>query len=208
MARKGGFDAVAPLYDTLSYVVFGNALKRAQLAFLEHLPTTGRALVIGGGTGWILKEVVKRRPGLQVDYVEASEKMLALSRRKVASDNHQVNFIHGTEKSVPSSDYDCIITNFFLDVFSENSLKRVMSLLREKLGSGGMWICTDFRSAGKRNHQFLIWLMHRFFGLFASLEANRLLDFRPFFDKEGMILKEESEFRNGLIFSALYRPNE
>lgn len=207
MGTKDGFDSVAALYDALSYLVFGNALKKAQQTFLESLPTTGKLLIMGGGTGWILQEVVKRRPELQVDYVEASEKMLTLSRPKVADDS-MVHFIHGTESSIPDSVYDCIITNFFLDVFSENSLNQVMSLLRKRLCPGGIWICTDFRTTRRMDHRFLIWLMHRFFKWSVSLEAKRLLDFRPFFAERGMVLNEEVLFKNGLIFSACYSSSE
>lgn len=207
MGRKGGFDGVAPLYDALSYIVFANTLRKAQQTFLESLPTTGRLLIIGGGTGWILQEVVKRRPQLQIDYVEASEKMLVLSMAKVSKDS-TVSFIHGTESSIPESVYDCIITNFFLDVFNEKSLNQVMSLLGKKICAGGIWICTDFRTTRRMDHRFLIWLMHRFFRWFTSLEAKRLLDFRPFFTETGMVLNEEVEFRNGLIFSARYSSSE
>lgn len=207
MSRKGGFDTVASVYDALSYMVFGNDLRKAQQAFIHKLPAEGTVLIIGGGAGWILKEVITRRPQLKIHYVEASAKMLELSKKRV-SDHERVSFIHGTEKSIPTRNYDCIITNFFLDVFSEDDLIQVMLLLRQKLSPEGIWLCTDFRATDRASHKFLIWLMHHFFRLFSSLDAKKLLDFRPCFVKADMRLKEEKTLRRGLIFSAVYCPSE
>lgn len=207
MGSEGKFDNVAGVYDALSYIVFGNSLKKAQQTFLENLPLSGTVLIIGGGTGWILKEVVNRRPNLKVDYVESSQKMLLLSRKSVSNHNH-ISFIHGTEKDIPGNDYDCIITNFFLDVFSPKNLSGVMSTLGKKLSPEAVWLCTDFRNTDRTSHRFLIWLMHRFFRLFTALDARDLLDFRPYFSEMGMVIQEEAEFRNGLIFSAVYKSSE
>lgn len=207
MGSETNFDVIAGVYDTLSAIVFGNSLKKAQKTFLEHLPTSGTVLIIGGGTGWILKEVIDRRPNLKIDYVESSQKMLSLSRKSISDQSH-VRFIHGNEGDIPGNDYDCIITNFFLDVFSPGSLTRVMSVLHKRLSPNAVWLCTDFRTTNRASHRFLIWLMHRFFRIFTALKAKSLLDFRPYFSKMGMVLQEEEEFRNGLIFSAVYRLSE
>lgn len=207
MGKQGGFDSVAYIYEALAYAVFGNDLRKAQRTFLHRLPVEGHILIIGGGAGWILKEVLGRCPELKVDYVEASEKMISLSRHKVP-DHKNVNFIHGTEDSIPMQQYDCIITNFFLDVFAEKSLSGVMHLLKERLATEGLWLCTDFRATNRTSHKFLIWLMHRFFRTVASLESKALLDFKPHFTQVYMELEEETEYRNGLIFSAVYRTTE
>ncbi len=207
MGKKGGFDSIAYIYEALAFVVFGNDLRKAQRTFLHRLPTHGHVLIMGGGAGWILKEVLERCPDLRVDYVEASEKMISLARHKVP-DCYNVSFIHGTEESIPMRQYDCIITNFFLDVFAEKSLLGVMCLLKERLAADGLWLCTDFRVTNRMSHKFLIWLMHRFFRMFASLESKALLDFRPFFVQVHMELEEETEYRNGLIFSAVYHTSE
>ncbi len=207
MKEKGGFDNVAGIYDTLSFLVFGNDLRKAQQSLLDELPAKGVVLIIGGGAGWILGEVLSRRPELVIHYVEASEKMLDLSKTQVRAEAN-VTFIHGTEQEIPGQYYDCIITNFFLDVFAREQLLPAMTLMKEKLKATGVWFCTDFRDSGKHHHRFLIWLMHRFFRLFASLEANRLLDFRSYFADIEMVLSRETIFRKGLIFSSVYRPKE
>lgn len=207
MGSETNFDGIAGVYDTLSAIVFGSSLKKAQVAFLEDLPVKGTVLIIGGGTGWILKQVLVRRPNLNVDYVESSQKMLSLSRKSVSDQSH-IRFIHGTEKDIPGNDYDGIITNFFLDVFSPDNLTGVMSALGDRLSPGAIWLCTDFRTTKRVSHRFLIWLMHRFFRVFTALEANDLLDFRPYFSKAGMSLQQETQFRKGLIFSAIYRLSE
>jgi hypothetical protein len=116
-----------------------------------------------------------------------------------------VKFIHGTEEDIPTGPYDCLITNFFLDVFVADKLPEVMMHLKRQLSEEGQWLCTDFRNTDRVFHQVLIWSMHRFFNLFARLEARRLVDFRHYFSQLGMELFQEQLYRGGLIFSALYR---
>ena len=65
-----GFDRVAWFYDGLALLVFGSAQRAAQRAALRGL-TLGRphVLILGGGTGWVLGEVLRRVPAATVLYL-------------------------------------------------------------------------------------------------------------------------------------------
>ncbi|UOQ74624.1 class I SAM-dependent methyltransferase [Hymenobacter cellulosilyticus] len=114
-----GFDRVAPFYDPLARLVFGNALQRAQQAALAGLPAgRPRVLIIGGGSGWVLGEVLQRRPDSRVLYLEASAMMLAKSRATLLHTTPdraaQVEFRLGTEQDLrPTSRSTCLSPSFF-----------------------------------------------------------------------------------------------
>jgi ubiquinone/menaquinone biosynthesis C-methylase UbiE len=198
------FNYIAPVYDRLAALVFGKSLRQAQSFYLSRIPRGAKVLIIGGGSGWILEQVVLHTTGVTIDYVEASERMLTLSKRRVAPEA-SITFVHGTEESIPGAGYDCIITNFFLDVFPANRLSTVISHLAQRLNAQGVWLCTDFRNTGRLNHRLLLWTMHTFFKLCAGLESGKLSDFRSYFSGQGLTLTEERLLRKGLVFSAVYK---
>ncbi len=202
--KTNNFDQIAPWYDKLARLVFGDQIQSAQTHFLEQLPAKGKLLIIGGGSGWILEEVIRLRPALQIDYVEASVKMLAQCKARVG-DIENVSLIHGTEGEIPKQQYDVIITNFFLDMFQPEKLKDIMHILSAHLRPGGLWFCADFQKTEKWRHQLLIGLMHFFFGVVSRLESRKLLDFHSYFIVLKFELISEEKFHNGMIFSRVYQ---
>ncbi|RZL54089.1 MAG: methyltransferase type 12, partial [Pedobacter sp.] len=71
------YDKIANQYDTLSRLVFFKSQVNAQINQLHNIPKDSSVLIVGGGTGWILEEIVKLHPsGIKIIYVEISAKML------------------------------------------------------------------------------------------------------------------------------------
>jgi len=202
--KTNDFDSIAKWYDRLVNLVFGQAIKNAQTHFLKELPIDGRLLIMGGGTGWILEEIASIRPNLKVEYIEASLKMLSLAK-EASIDELQVKFTYGTEKDIASTEYDVIITNFFLDVFEPNELSLVMHHLKGCLSKNGIWLCSDFQKTNKFRHKILLKAMHVFFGLISKLEAKKLMDFDAEFQQLGLHVEQHRLFYKGMIFSSVYR---
>lgn len=202
--KANNFNFIAPLYDRLAGLVFGGSLRQAQSVYLSQIDTRAKVLILGGGTGWLLEILLAQQPGVEVDYIEASEEMLKSAMKRMA-DQPGVNFIHGTEVDVASDGYGCIVTPFLLDVFEASRLNEVISGLKNALSPEGMWICTDFRNTGIWWHRWLLWLMHRFFKLVSSLESSRLNDIDAALRSAGLEKQSEALFKRGLIFSAVYR---
>ena len=55
MSAPNGFDKIAPFYDSLKRLVFGNALAESQRALLASIKKNGNVLIIGGGPEKYLK---------------------------------------------------------------------------------------------------------------------------------------------------------
>ena len=91
---KGNYYNVAPFYDLLSHLVFGNSISQALLFLVTAIPANSSVLIIGGGTGQILEEISKKYiSGLQITYVEISKKMISLSKKR-STGNNLVVFIN------------------------------------------------------------------------------------------------------------------
>ena len=176
-APPTGFDRVAWCYDALAGLVFGRALRRAQQMALGGLPP-GRphVLVLGGGTGWVLAEVLRRRPGATVLYLEASPRMLARARahlaRTVPQAGAQVEFRHGTEAALgPAEQFDALVTFFVLDCVALPDLPAALARLMAARRPGAPWLLADFRPARRGWRRGLLALMYTFFRISTGLRA-------------------------------------
>ena len=78
-----GFDLIAPYYDSLARLVFGDSIRHCQLEYLDKIPPGAQVLILGGGTGWLLGELMKINPSCRVWYLESSIKMLEMTKGKV-----------------------------------------------------------------------------------------------------------------------------
>ena len=183
-APPTGFDRVAWCYDALAGLVFGRALQRAQRAALAGLPAgTPHVLILGGGTGWVLTEVLRQRPGATLLYLEASPRMLARARAQLAqalpAAGGQVEFRHGTQRALsPGESFDAVITFFVLDCIAQPDMPAALAQLRAAQRPGAPWLLADFRPAQRGWRWVLLRLMYAFFRLTTGLRARDLPDLR------------------------------
>jgi tRNA (cmo5U34)-methyltransferase len=205
-----GFDRVAWCYDALAQVVFGRSLQKAQLAALEGLPPGApQVLILGGGTGWVLTEVLRRRPQAAVLYLEASPKMLARAQARLAAECpkalHQVAFRHGTQTALePAERFDAVITFFVLDCIEQAEMARGLATLRAALRPGAPWLLADFRPAQRGWRWLLLVLMYRFFRLATGLRADALPDLRQALAQLGLVPKSSSAFFAGAVEAVVF----
>jgi tRNA (cmo5U34)-methyltransferase len=178
MARLNTFNRIAPVYDLLTRIVFGSAMKKAQVHFFDQLSHRAKVLIIGGGTGWIARELLNRQPLALITYIDASDKMI-LKAKTLLSAFHTVRFIHGTEHDIPEGQvYDAVITNFYFDLFSDHVLLENISLIGRHLSADGKWLVTDFVDHNKRWQKLMLSMMYTFFQITASLAVSSLPDWR------------------------------
>jgi ubiquinone/menaquinone biosynthesis C-methylase UbiE len=202
--RHNDFNRIASVYDVLVKLVFGGKLKEAQLTFLHAIPENSYVLIIGGGTGWFLEELITRKPSCHVCYVEASERMVRLSKRKISS--QQIEFIVGTEKSLSvDKAFDVVITNFFLDLFSPAHLDEVVGTLRKHLRPDGYWLATDFVQTKKLKHIVLLRVMYLFFKMVSNIDADRLSDWQSVLRAHDILENARQTFNHGFVVSILNR---
>ena len=206
---KNNFDSVAWFYDFLSSIVFGNKLRQSQIILFTNIKDNDRVLILGGGTGWVISELLKVKKVKQIDFIESSEKMLAKAKSLPPLHNDVViNYIHGNEQSIHETEqYDIILAGYFFDIFQQQRLESIILKLRKALKAEGKLLVSDFHldSSSLLKHKALVKIMYLFFNITCRLEINELIDFRNILEHYDFKLQESFSFEKGLILSEVYR---
>jgi len=199
------FNRIASVYDALASVVFGKNLIKAQHHFLQVIPDDATVLIVGGGSGELLQTLLQQRPGCQVVYVDASERMVELARQRVQN-SAQVTFLCGTENvDMPWRAFTVVITNFYLDLFTQQSMQKIITRLRSLLVPGALWLVTDFVTPTKLWQKILLKSMYLFFRITSNIEASRISDWQEMLGNAGLSCQQTKAFYHGMIKSAVFR---
>jgi ubiquinone/menaquinone biosynthesis C-methylase UbiE len=209
------FDAVAPWYRTLEWFAFGDELQRCRTACLKEIATPRRALIVGEGNGRFLCELLWLHPGVQVDCLDASQRMLQLARQCIEDELPDragcVRYVHRDIASwaVPEHHYDLVVTHFVLDCFREAVLAGIVKKLARAATEDANWLLADFcvPRTGVARLRASLWLaaMYSFFRITARIEASELIEPTPFMQREGFALARQHLFQRGMLKSGMWR---
>lgn len=208
-----GFDQAAWFYDALAALVFGSSQQAAQQAALRGLPAGApHVLILGGGTGWVLGEVLRRAPAATVLYLEASPRMLARARARLARTHPQrmgqVEFRHGTQAVLqPTEQFGTIITFFVLDCISSADIGAALAQLRAAQRPGAPWLVADFRPARHGWRHWLLQSMYIFFRFTTGLRAHEMPDLRTALGRLGLAAGHPQLFFGGAIEALIFMEN-
>ena len=211
------FDALAPWYRTLEWIAFGNSLQHCRVACLGEIAAPHRALVVGEGNGRFLCELLRLHPEVEVDCLDASQRMLQLARKRVDRElpgqAERVHFFHQDVTSWAAAEhrYDLLVTHFFLDCFPEPALAGIIKKLARVATDDANWLLADFCVPGKGMARLRPrgWLtaMYMFFRITTRIEASDLIDPTPFMRAKGLALVRQHSFRKGMLKSEMWRRN-
>ena len=202
--RSNDFDKVAPFYDRLARLIFRKSIKKAQMEYLHLIKPASKILILGGGTGWILKEIIDRQPEVEITYVEKSTRMVELA--KTACPNCNIEFVNlAFEEWQTEEKFDFIMCNFFLDVFQSQKLKdQIIPKIKSLIAENGGLLVADFQVNQSIWQKLLLWAMHRFFGLFSNMESQKLINLNELLISNRLKETSASYFFKGMIFSGVY----
>ena len=208
------FDALAPHYRWMEFLLAGEKLHRCRTAFLDEIPAARNILLVGEGHGRCLVECCRRFQGARVVCVDASEQMLAQARQQLTAQTVEptdVEFIRADvlNWSPSAKAFDLIATNFFFDCFREEQLERIICRFAAAAAPGASWLLADFQipSAGLKRirSRLILWAMYAFFRAMTRLPANRLTPPDSFLIREGFVLNRRVEAEWGLLHSDWWR---
>ena len=199
------FDRIAPFYDGLARLVFGNRIRMAQREFLHEIPDGSKVLILGGGTGHVLRELVFSKPACRVWYVETSEAMLNRAKRHAGPGDQRRIFIHGSQDDLPLSvSYDVVIMQFYLDMFTVETMNSVIAKLKTSLHHDSILIVADFVNTTWW-HGAMLRMMYKFFKAIARINASRLNDWNGVLKGQGFSDEATRYYYRGFIKASLYR---
>ncbi|WP_242916619.1 class I SAM-dependent methyltransferase [Pontibacter liquoris] len=202
-----GFHRVASFYDRLARLVYGHHLEQAQLALLPHLPDSARVLVIGGGSGWLLTQLLQTQKHLAILYLDAAPAMLQRAEQRFIQyqqpHHSTVTFRLGTEQALqPEEQFDVVFTPFLLDLFPPKRLQQLMQRLNEALVPGGLWLFADFWPVQQPAlwwQRLLATGMYTFFSVLSGVKARKLPDYQLHFDALALREVFSQAFYGGMV---------
>ena len=209
-----GYDRLARHYDRLAGLVYGGALRRAQTCMLPQLPEGASVLVLGGGSGWFLEQLLQHCHPRRVVYVELSSEMFRLAqeriRQRLPAAFERVEFVLGrAEEADRWGQFDVVITHCLLDMYRQDDLQTLLQRLVPCLRAGGCWYFSDFAQVNAWPMRWvagvLIWVMYRFFRWCCAIPATELPDFAAAFAQAGLLVADERSFFGQMIQARLYR---
>jgi ubiquinone/menaquinone biosynthesis C-methylase UbiE len=203
---------VAFLYDRLARLIYGDALEQAQLSLLPYLPPQGRVLLIGGGSGWLLEQLLRTGRQLDILYIDAAPAMLQRAKQRFAlfrQPHHcTVSFRLGNESALqPQEQFDVINTPFLLDLFPPQRLQQLMATLAAALTPTGRWLFADFwpvQQPAPLWQRFLIRSMYAFFGVVSGVKAAELPDYAFHFRELGFKELYRRSFYSGMVQAKVF----
>ncbi len=199
---RSSYDKLAPFYDRLKKFVFGITIIEAEQVYLQHI-VNKKILIIGGGSGEIL-EVIDHSN--YVWFIDSSAKMIEIAQSRVISE--RITFI---QDEFPlgydmNQKYDIIISNFFLDLFDNRELYKVIKSIKGMIDEHGQLIVTDFRRTHHLWNNFVLWIMHLFFNVVTGLKNKSIKPLDQILVDQGFTRIDIRYFRNEMIFSGIYLP--
>lgn len=147
---KDGYWLVGFQYEFTGKVYSLGRIPRCKTAMLKHLKPGDRVLIAGVGHGTEAVEASRR--GVEVTAVDLSETMLKHFRRRIERENPpgEIRVVHDDIFNVrEAGQYDMVIANFFLNVFSETRVREVADHLGTLVKPGGHFVVGEFVLPGQ-----------------------------------------------------------
>lgn len=203
-----GFDRLAPVYDLLVRAVFGGRLRAWHRTAAARAAAAERVLVVGPGTGAVVVDLLRARPGRRVWCLDVSPGMLAATRRRVEREapgqGSRVRYLEETAARFElGARFDAILAPFVLDCFGGRDVDRVVACLDRHLVAGGRVVVSDFTA----EHPCLVRVMYAFFGVACGLGVRELADLERPFRRRSYRLGEALRSARGLVSCRIwYKP--
>jgi ubiquinone/menaquinone biosynthesis C-methylase UbiE len=206
---KRSYDTIALYYDRLAKLVYGKALIRARSYLVSAIAPNADILIVGGGTGRELEEIASIYPtGINITYIDASAKMISRAAKRNVADNKVTFMASPVEASAIDGTYDIILTPFFFDNFTDESMRKIFARLHAHLRPGGLWLYCDFLDTGIMWQKAVLSIMYLFFRRACGIEARRLPDAAGCFSRHGYSIGGQQFFLHNFITAVIYKKEE
>jgi demethylmenaquinone methyltransferase/2-methoxy-6-polyprenyl-1,4-benzoquinol methylase len=195
------YKLVGPIYDWLSAFYSGKSIHKCKIAMLDRLLPGDRVLFAGVGHG--RDAVYAAQRGADVTVVDLSETMLKKFQANLAKEGVAVTIrqVHSDIMQVEEFErYDMVVANFFLNVFHEDMMVKVLQHLIRLGKPGAQVVVGDFSfptgNVLSRAAKTLYWYgAVGFFWLFAGNAFHNIYNYPEWMNKLGLRIQEQKHYR-------------
>lgn len=198
---KDKYKLVGPIYDWLSALYSGKSIHHCKIAMLDRLKPGDKVLFAGVGHG--KDAVYAARLGADVTVVDLSETMLKKFQANLDKEGITVKIrqVHSDIMKVREFErYDMVVANFFLNVFHEDMMVRVLEHLIRLGKPGAHVVVGDFSfptgNIFSRAFKTLYWYgAVGFFWLFAGNAFHNIYNYPEWMKKLGLHIHEQKHYK-------------
>lgn len=202
---KDKYKLVGPIYDWLSDFYSGKSIHHCKVAMLDKLKPGDKVLFAGVGHG--KDAVYAAKLGADVTVVDLSETMLRNFQRNLEKEGVKVRIrqLHSDIMKVREAEkYDMVVANFFLNVFDEEMMHRVLEHLIRLGKPGAHVVVGDFAYPTGNVLSRLVKKAYwygavLFFWMFAGNAVHKIYNYPESMQKLGLQVREKKHYRLMLL---------
>lgn len=202
--RIKGYKLIAPFYENLRDFFFPG-IKKYQSEFHKLKPgLIDRIVVVGGGSGDLLKPILHKFKKSTIYFVEPSAAMMERAQERFGT-SRRVFFIREPFENAIIEDADLVILPFVVDILEQRQLKPVAKKTRHILKHKGFVLFSDFLPPKSIAARIKLGLLYLLFVPIRGAFQTSLPDYETFFRTGGLRKVTEKRSKSGLYISALYQ---
>ena len=195
---KDQYSLLAPFYNRLTKLVFGDQLKWAKTCFAENL-SGKKVLIIGGGDGLDYRICQDEFEG---EYWEISRSMLQKS--KINLEESGLSFRLGFFQAEKVNVFDEVWLHFVLDTMRDEEIESLLQEIRKSLKPNGKIYLADFFMPQSLSQRVINWNMITFFRLVVNHKRANLPDYEEILQRQNWVKNYEKEFLKGWVKAQLW----
>jgi ubiquinone/menaquinone biosynthesis C-methylase UbiE len=195
---KDHYSFLAPYYNRLSKLVFGDQLVQAKTCFAEKLAEKS-ILIIGGGDGLDYQNFQNNLTG---EYWEISQAMISRAKENLSESNlsfHLDFFLAKKEKL-----FDEVWLHFVLDTMSDEEICSLLEEIRKSLKPESRVYLVDFFAPKNSYQRFVSRSMIAFFRITTRHKRSSIPDYEEILRSQNLIKKSEKDFLRGWVKAQLW----
>lgn len=197
---KDNYSLLAPFYNLLTKLVFGEQLMLAKNHFVEDL-SSKKILIIGGGDGLDYQDFQSQLSG---EYWEISQAML--SKVKVNLAESDLTFHLGFFQAEKGKLFDEVWLHFVLDTMKDEEIASLLGEIGKSFKPDGRIYIADFFAPKNLYQQFLNRSMITFFRIVTKHKRASIPDYEKIFLANNWKKNSEKEFMEGWVKAQVWKP--
>jgi demethylphylloquinol methyltransferase len=192
------YESVAWFYEMLAHVFSLGLIRAAKASQIPELEEGARVLYVGAGSGE--DSVLAAEHGANVTCVDLSPAMLSRIERRFAKAGFKVDLVCCDVMDYkPEVLHDAVAANFFLNIFPEPVMIRVLQHAMACVRPGGKVLIADFATAGgtvaTRLSQVYYLIALTFFRLLRLMPPHPIYNYAHYLKNMGADVVGSKDFR-------------
>ncbi|SFU03455.1 Methyltransferase domain-containing protein [Algoriphagus locisalis] len=188
---KDQYSLLAPFYNRLTKLVFGEDLTLAKRHFVENIEGR-KVLIIGGGDGLAYQSFQNHLSG---EYWEISRAML--QKAEVNLEESGLSFHLGFFQA--EKEFDEVWLHFVLDTMLDEEIESLLREIRKSLKPQGTIHLADFFSPQNFFQRIKQGSMIGFFRIAANHKRKNLPDYEAILENQNWVKMAEKDFLEGWV---------